>query len=221
MKAFLNFIQGLLLVFGLLALGWCGFVFLKGSLYQRAGREALSSSQTEGSAESPGLGTMVGGVRLPPVPLPSVHLPLAQRSLVGSVEIPRIGLNAVIWEGIDDDTLERGAGHVPGTAAPGEAGNIGVAGHRDTFFRPLRKIRLKDRVRLDTKHGSYQYLVESIQVVEPEDVQVLEASHQPVLTLVTCYPFSLVGKAPKRFIVRARQVGGDSDVVEKTSRGGI
>ena len=216
-RALLRFTERLFLVTGLLALSWCGFVLLKGRFYQSAGQEALSA-QIEGNAE----GKVVDGVRLPPVHLPPVRLPLARRSLVGRMEIPRIGLGAVIWEGIDDDTLERGVGHVPGTAAPGEAGNIGVAGHRDTFFRPLRKIRLKDRIQLDTRHGSYQYLVESIEVVEPEDIRVLDASERPVLTLVTCYPFSLVGRAPKRFIVRARQVAGARpDIVEKTSRGGI
>jgi len=125
-------------------------------------------------------------------------------------------------EGIDDETLERGVGHVPGTAAPGDAGNVGLAGHRDTYFRALRKIRLQDRIRLVTDHGSYQYLVESIEVVRPQDIWVLDASQRPILTLVTCYPFSLVGRAPHRFIVRARQVGGGrSDKVEKTVRGGI
>lgn len=209
-RAFLHFIERLFLVMGLLAFGWCGFVLLKGSLYQRAGREALSQ-RVEGSGE----GGVVDGVRLPSVRL---H----QRSLVGSMEIPRIGLTAVIWEGIDDETLERGIGHIPGTAVPGDAGNVGLAGHRDTFFRGLRKIRLKDRIRLVTDHGSYQYLVESIEVVHPEEIGVLDASQRPILTLVTCYPFSLVGQAPKRFIVRARQVGGGrSDGVEKTVRGGI
>lgn len=211
-KAFLRFIERLCLIAGLAALGWCGFVLLKGYYYQRAGQEELSQT-AEGSAK----GDVVDGVTMPPV-----RLLRPQRSLVGRVEIPRLGVAAVIWEGIDDETLERGIGHVPGTAEPGQAGNIGLAGHRDTFFRPLKKIRLKDRIRLVTNHGAYQYLVESIQVVHPQDIQVLDASQRPILTLVTCYPFSMLGHAPKRFIVRARQVGGSpSDVVEKTVRGGI
>jgi sortase A len=94
-------------------------------------------------------------------------------------------------------------GHIPGTALPGEDGNIVLAAHRDTFFRPLRNIQKGDEIALTTLSGAYRYRVESIQIVGPDDVGVLSPTKQPTLTLVTCYPFYFVGSAPKRFIVRA------------------
>jgi sortase A len=94
-------------------------------------------------------------------------------------------------------------GHIPGTALPGEDGNIVLAAHRDTFFRPLRNIQKGDEIALTTWNGAFRYRVESIQVVGPDDVGVLQPTSLPTLTLVTCYPFYFVGSAPKRFIVRA------------------
>jgi sortase A len=112
----------------------------------------------------------------------------------------------MVREGIDRDTLQLAIGHIPGTALPGQAGNVGVAGHRDTFFRELKQLRTKDEIRFSTQRGDFDYVVESIVIVEPENVQVLAPAPENVLTLVTCYPFSYIGTAPKRFVVRARQV---------------
>ena len=114
----------------------------------------------------------------------------------------------MILEGTDNGTLRRGVGHIPGTSLPGQPGNVAIAGHRDTFFRPLRKIRKNDEITLTTLNGSYRYRVDSTQVIEPDDTQVLDDSDKPILTLVTCYPFNFVGSAPKRFIVRAHRVPG-------------
>ena len=127
---------------------------------------------------------------------------------LGRIEISSIGLAAMILEGTDDSTLRRAVGQIPGTSLPGRSGNVAIAGHRDTFFRPLRNIRKDDEIKLSTLNGSYLYRVDSTRVVEPENIQVLEASDEAILTLVTCYPFNFVGSAPKRFIVRASRDRG-------------
>ena len=116
----------------------------------------------------------------------------------------------MVREGIDGDTLQLAIGHIPATALPGQAGNVGVAGHRDTFFRGLKDLRTKDEIQFSTLSGDFKYVVESLIIVEPDDVGVLAPSSEKVLTLVTCYPFSCFGSAPKRFIVRARQVSAQT-----------
>jgi sortase A len=126
--------------------------------------------------------------------------------LIGRIEIPRLLLSAVVVEGVDKTALRRAVGHIPGTALPGQAGNVGVAGHRDTFFRPLKDLKVKDEIRFSTLKGDFKYEVESLRIVDPANVGVLAPSAQNVLTMVTCYPFYFVGPAPKRWIVRARQV---------------
>jgi sortase A len=130
----------------------------------------------------------------------------AAEGLIGRMEIPRLRLSVMVFEGVDKTTFRRAAGHIPGTALPGQPGNVGLSGHRDTFFRPLKDLRIKDEVQIATLRGNFKYEVESLRVVEPEDVGVLAASADNVLTLVTCYPFYYVGPAPQRWIVRARQV---------------
>ena len=104
--------------------------------------------------------------------------------------------------------LSLAPGHIPGTPLPGEAGNVAIAGHRDTFFRPLRFIRRNDTINVTTDRGEDQYRVVSTSIVAPSDVQVLYPTGRDTLTLVTCYPFDYVGPAPKRFIVRAERFAG-------------
>jgi sortase A len=130
--------------------------------------------------------------------------PQPRSSIVGRLEIPQLGLNAMVQEGVDAGTLRRAVGHLPGTALPGERGNVALAGHRDTFFRPLRNIRHNDLIELETLQGNYRYRVESAKIVRPSDVTVLQPTGRDTLTLITCYPFYYVGSAPKRFVVRAR-----------------
>jgi sortase A len=109
----------------------------------------------------------------------------------------------VVRAGSDARTLRLAVGHIPGTALPGDSGNVGLAAHRDTFFRRLRDIQPDDEIVLTTPEGIFRYTVAGTKIVEPEDVWVLDATEQPSLTLVTCYPFTYVGSAPQRFIVRA------------------
>jgi sortase A len=131
---------------------------------------------------------------------------LENGALVGRLVIPRLNLKAVVREGAGESTLNVALGHIPGTAFPGQSGNAGIAGHRDTLFRGLRNIRDNDLVEVQTPSGTFNYQVESTDIVKPTDVDVLKASHQPELTLVTCYPFYYIGPAPNRFIVKARLV---------------
>jgi sortase A len=128
--------------------------------------------------------------------------------LVGRLEIPRLGLSVMVVEGDNSADLKRAVGHIPGTALPGEPGNVGIAGHRDTLFRPLRSIQRNDLIRLSTLEGDYGYRVVSTSVVGPEDVQVLSPTGKEALTMVTCFPFYYIGPAPKRFIVRAERSSG-------------
>ena len=122
---------------------------------------------------------------------------------IGRLQIPAIDLSVIVLEGTDGWTLNRAVGHIEGTALPWEPGNSGLAGHRDGFFRGLEKISKNDRIVLTTLKGTYHYRVDGIEIVNPADIGVLDASPHPTLTLVTCYPFHFVGSAPKRFIVRA------------------
>lgn len=130
----------------------------------------------------------------------------APRSLVGRIDVPRLRLSALVREGVDTTTLRGSAGHVPGSALPGEIGNAAFAAHRDTFFRPLQGIRNGDEIVVATPTGDFRYRVSGTHVVDPSDVSVLRASADATLTLVTCYPFDYIGSAPQRFVVSARLV---------------
>ena len=123
------------------------------------------------------------------------------------LRIPKIRLEVAVLPGTDDRTLDRGVGHIDGTAQPGTDGNLGIAGHRDGFFRGLKDIVPGDLIELDTLHGTEAYRIERTWVVTPEDVYVLDPTPTRAITLVTCYPFYFVGSAPERFIVRALRVG--------------
>jgi sortase A len=120
--------------------------------------------------------------------------------------VPRLKLNAIVVQGDSRANLRRAVGHISKSALPGEWGNVALAGHRDTFFRPLRSIRVGDEIDFTTPERSFEYIVESIEVVTPNNVEVLEPSTGHDLTFVTCFPFYFVGPAPKRFVVRAREV---------------
>jgi sortase A len=141
-------------------------------------------------------------------PTPTAKPPVPD-ALLGRLRIPRLHLAAMVREGADSGTLRRAVGHIPGTALPGQAGNVALAGHRDTFFRALRGIKKDDTIDFETTDGTYRYVVESTTIVGPRDIGVLKAASGKTLTLVTCYPFYYVGSAPKRFIVRAAQSGGN------------
>lgn len=177
-----------LLIAGSAALVWCLTVLGSATLYQK-----IAGWRFDRQIAAPSAPALAH-------PAPQLY------DLVGRLEIPRLHVSTIVLEGDDEHSLRYGAGHVPGTSLPYEAGNVAIAAHRDTFFRPLRKIEPQDRIRLTTPDGSFDYVVESTEIVSPSDVGVLKASRDPELTLITCYPFYYVGPAPKRFIVHARRV---------------
>jgi LPXTG-site transpeptidase (sortase) family protein len=157
--------------------------------------------------------------RTPPVaPAPAKFTAREARrgaGVVARLSIPRIQLRAMVREGDDDDTLDVALGHIPGTALPGQKGNVGVAGHRDRLFRRLAELARDDRIELQTPVATYTYKVDQMAIVSPQAVSVLAPGHGSELTLVTCYPFNYIGSAPKRYIVTAHlisQGAGDGAV---------
>ena len=172
-------------------LGYYVYVFAEARLYQSFEDSELDTILATRSA-STHEGDAIGARPEP-----------AQGSTLGRIEIPRLGVSAIIRAGSDARTLRLAVGYIPGTALPGEKGNVGLAGHRDTFFRKLRDINPDDEIRVTTKDGVFRYFVQRTNIVQPKDVWVLDPTAYPALTLVTCYPFSYIGSAPQRFIVRA------------------
>src|SRR5688500_6284297 len=190
----LRWLERLLLVVGIALLGYYGYVSAESALYQAYEMrelEAILARVPDAPAAVP-----------PGTPAPRRTI-LDRGSAVGRLDIPRLGVSAVVRTGTDARTLRLAVGHIPGTALPGEGGNVGLAAHRDTFFRRLRDIKADDEIIVTTPDGRFRYSVEGTKVVNPTDVWVLDATAKPALTLVTCYPFSYVGSAPQRFIVRA------------------
>jgi len=124
-------------------------------------------------------------------------------NILGKLTVPRIGLSVMILQGLAEETLIAGAGHVPGTPLPGNDGNVVIAAHRDTFFRKLEGMMPGDSIQIATVHRTHEYVVESTEIVDLEDTRVMESRARAELTLITCYPFYFVGPAPKRFVVHA------------------
>ncbi len=126
----------------------------------------------------------------------------AKSPVLGTLKIPRLRMSIPILDNDDPQSLALSVGHIPGTSVIGSLGNAGIAGHRDTAFRPLRNIRVGDRIETHTGQDAV-YVVKNIRIVEPADISLLKESSSPLLTLVTCYPFDYVGSAPHRFIIQA------------------
>jgi LPXTG-site transpeptidase (sortase) family protein len=176
---------------GLALLVWCVFAFTEGALFQ--------------SAESATLDRMLGP-QVANASSASSRAANGKPRLIGRLEIPRVHMSVMVVDGDDEKTLRVAAGHLSDTPLPWELGNSAIAGHRDTFFRPLAQVRVTDLVRVVTSQGNFQYQVSKILIVEPDDVSVLAKTpdSSSSLTLVTCYPFAYVGHAPKRYIVQAK-----------------
>jgi sortase A len=138
------------------------------------------------------------------MPWPALRKDALDPLILGRLEIPRLGLRAMVREGVEEETLRRAVGHLPGTALPGDTGNFVVAAHRDTFFRELRSIRNGDQIHVRTRSVAFTYEVTDLSVVDPVDTRMVQPTDSPVTTLVTCYPFDYLGPAPRRLIVRAR-----------------
>ena len=193
------------LVTGAGALIWCGVLVADLVIAQRSAREALRTPRpVERPLLVPVLEDAAGAARGSSAAEPGFA--------IATLSIPRIGLAAAVLHGSDPGTLRRGPGHLENSAYPGETGNSVIAGHRDTFFWPLRNIRVGDDIFLDASSGQFHYQVTSLRVVNPRDVSVLAPTDAATLTLITCYPFWVLGRAPDRFIVRATRVGSPSAV---------
>jgi sortase A len=195
----LRWAEGLLVIAGAAMLVWCALLLADANLFQRAARRSLETaagSDASADRQRPHATTAV-----PP------RAPIILRgSAIAALSIPRVDLSVVVLHGSDAQTLRHGPGHLENTAWPGESGNVVIAGHRDSFFRPLRNIQLGDDVFVDTPQGRLHYRVTSLRVVNAHDLSVLEPSDTAVLTLITCYPFWVFGHAPDRFVVRAAGV---------------
>lgn len=199
----------LFLIVGFLCLGYVGFTMAQAYLYQSYESYQLEESIRGRGATASGYLQSFWQPVAPPLPISiKQEAPdlVSDPGLIGRVEIPRLDISAMVREGVDAATLSRAVGHVPSTPLPGAAGNVAIAAHRDTYFRNVRNIRNGDRIRMVTPKGTYEYIVDSLKIVEPTEVKVLDPTPHPAITLVTCYPFNYIGSAPKRFIVRASQV---------------
>jgi len=172
---------------GVLALSYVGLTLLDARIYQENAEltleEQIQAQETHETA--------------PP------KLTTKEGDILGRIEIPRIGLSVVVLEGTTSQTLQHGVGHIKGTALPGEPGNVGIAGHRDTYFRGLKDIRANDEIQIETIAGITRYEVDWIQITVPSDVAIVSSATDSALTLVTCYPFHYVGAAPERYVVHA------------------
>jgi sortase A len=175
-----------LLAVGIVALGYAAYVVAEAKAYQAIERRRFEHARS-GAA---------------PVPA------LVEGGSIGEILIPRLRLTAIVAEGDSAAILRRAVGHLAGTALPGGSGNVVLAGHRDTFFRPLKQVQAGDAITLRTRDGDFEYVVESTAVVLPSDVGVIQPTGGRTLTLITCFPFFYLGSAPDRFIVRARETKG-------------
>jgi len=195
----LSWLERALWIAGCCALGYCGVVLIhawrtQATLVRSFEQSRIRTNAANHAAVDLPNGPTDGGSGQP------------ESRLVAHLEIPKVGVSAMVLEGVGSRTLRIGLGHVPRTSWPGSPGNVVIAGHRDTFFRPLRNIELCDEISLDTAARTYRYRVSSFEVVDPHDVNELTFHGKDELTLITCYPFSYIGAAPKRFIVHAEPV---------------
>jgi sortase A len=186
MKQFLRWLRFAFFAGAIATLAYCAFVVADTWIFQKEQRRQFESLLADRAS--------------------AVAPPAAASGVIGLLDVPRLGLSVMVVEGAGTTTLRRAAGHIPGTALPGQQGNVGISAHRDTFFRPLRNIRQNDVITVSTLLGEYRYRVVSTRIVSPSDVAVLNSYGTEILTLVTCYPFYFVGSAPDRFIVRAQRV---------------
>jgi sortase A len=181
--------RDLLFLVGVVAASYVGATLIEARNYQADANQALNLEVQE---------TETGNT--------TAAKPIRQGDVVGRMEIPRLGVSVAVLQGTSSRNLRVGAGHLEGTPLPGEPGNSVVAGHRDTFFRGLKDVRKDDEIQVQMATGLVRYEVDWVKVVGPKDTWVLEPSGDALtLTLVTCYPFYLVGPAPKRFVVHARK----------------
>jgi LPXTG-site transpeptidase (sortase) family protein len=177
----MKLVQVALWVIAIGCLGWVTALTTRATLFDRNGREDFRRIAQSGQVPSA----------------------LAPGSIVGILDIPRIGFSEVVAEGDVESVLTVAIGHLPDTPLPWEPGNSALAGHRDGRFRPLKDLAVGDRLRLETHHGILDYVVRETHIVNPDAVWVLNPSRTRMLTLITCHPFDFIGPAPRRFVIMA------------------
>lgn len=198
MRIPIRILAAALLTAGLSAVGYVAYTVVDARVYQAEEQRRFDAAVTAKAAVDVAVyaaapaGLFRGGV--------------IDGGVIGEMRIPRIGLAAMVAQGDSASILARAVGHLAETALPGDAGNVVLAGHRDTFFRPLKDVRIGDAITIRTVHGDVGYVVEWTAVVSPDQVQVIAPTDHEALTLITCFPFSFIGSAPDRFIVRARRL---------------
>jgi sortase A len=188
----LRWLERILVTAGVAGLVWAGYVWLAPGLYRLEHRDVRVRPRRD--------------IRLETAPPARVEAPLTTGTVIGTLEIRRLGFSGMVAEGDDDATLRVAIGHLPDTPLPWNAGNSALAGHRDGEFRPLRGLQIGDEVQLTTDRGTFRYRIRATKIVAPEDLSVLAPTSGRTLTLITCYPFVYIGHAPQRFIVIADAV---------------
>jgi len=193
---------------------WCAFIVADAYLVQEHARETLASIARGGPSSS-----STATVSPSDSSSSTTHPPrtVARGTPLAELLIPRLGLSEIVFHGSDAHTLSLGLGHIENTPLPGESGNVAIAGHRDSFFRPLRKVKVGDDILLDTPDERVHYRVSSLRVVNSYEVSVIGATRDATLTLVTCYPFWFIGQAPDRFVVRATRVEDSADAASTSA----
>ena len=186
---FLRWTRRFFFITGALAVTYVALTLLYARFYQQAAANTLD--------------TQIDAQELHEVSLPRAAA--REGDVLGRIEIPRLGMTVAILEGTTAQTLRLGVGHIDGTALPGEAGNIGIAGHRDTYFRALKDIRANDEIQIQTATSLSRYEVDRVRIVTPDDTGILAPSAGSGITLVTCFPFHFIGAAPNRFVVHAHK----------------
>src|SRR5882672_11625693 len=210
-RSVLRWLERGLLIFGVALGAWCAAMLVEARFHDSVPVTGqLTVTQTvvpvlpgdSGDSKSPARGS-----------------PALAGALLARLTAPSVHMEANVLEGSDDGTLGRGSGHIEDTPFPGQTGNVGIAGHRDTTFRALRNIHIGDALEYRTADRLYRYRISKTLIVGPDDVYVLDPTPQPALTLVTCYPFEFVGHAPRRFIVRGDLVGEETIAAEAGGAG--
>jgi sortase A len=188
--------EDFLWVVALASIGFCSVAYGSAAIHQARQKAVLEALRANAAAP----GQLVSASQ-------TSNSKVANNVLLGLIEIPRLDTASIVEEGVETSTLWKAVGHIPGTALPGERGNAVLAAHRDTYFSGLGDLKVGDLVSFKSPTATYSYRVESTRIVEPDDGSVLSGSKEPILTLVTCYPFHHIGTAPQRYVVTAREEG--------------
>ena len=188
-RLFIRWAGSILFIAGALTLSYVALTLLYANHYQEAADSTLEKQIYTGQQHKAGLSKTIA----------------REGDVLGRIEIPRLKLRVAILEGTTAHTLGLGVGHIAGTAFPGTAGSIGIAGHLDTYFRGLKDIRKNDNILIQTALGISRYEVDWIRITDPADGGILAPTADSGLTLVTCYPFHYIGAAPERFVIHAHE----------------